>query len=136
MSSAALELQRAVILRLSTSVSLTAQLGGTKIYDHPASGVRLPFITIGRTTSYDWSTASEEGREHFLTVHIWSRAGGRIETHEIMEKVRLQLEGLEAYILNHRLVLLLLEGEDVRFDIAENGYHGVLNYRALTEPLS
>lgn len=135
MSSAALELQRAVVLCLSTDLALATQLGGTKIFDHPATGAKLPFVTIGRMTSYDWSTASEEGREHLLTVHVWSRAGGRIEAHEIMEKVRLRLEDLETYIVNHRLVLLLLEGEVVSFDIAENGYHGTLSYRALTEPL-
>ncbi len=134
MSAAALDLQKAIILRLSTDVPLTTQLGGAKIYDHPAQTAKLPFVTIGRTLSFDWSTASEEGREHLLSVHVWSRAGGRIETHEIMEKVRLRLEGLDADLLNHRLVLLLLEAEEVRFDVSEDGYHGTLRYRALTEP--
>ncbi len=131
--SAALELQVAIITRLTGDAALVAQLGGAKIYDRPAVTAKLPYVTLAQTVSYDWSTASESGREHLLTVHVWSRAGGRVEAHEIMEKIRLRLEGLTQDFASHRLVLLWLEFEDVRFDVAEDGYHGMLRYRALTE---
>jgi Protein of unknown function (DUF3168) len=131
--SAALDLQKAVIARLSSDAALVAQLGGAKIFDHPAANAKLPYVTLGQTASYDWSTASEDGREHLLTVHVWSRAGGRIEAHAIMEMVRLRLLGLTQDLVTHRLVLLMLEFEDVRFDVSEDGYHGMLRYRALTE---
>jgi hypothetical protein len=131
--SAALELQKAVIARLSSDMVLVAQLGGAKIFDHPAANAKLPYVTLGQTASYDWSTASEDGREHLLTVHVWSRAGGRIETHTIMEAVRLRLSDMTQDLVTHRLVLLMLEFEDVRFDVSEDGYHGMLRYRALTE---
>ena len=134
MSSASLDLQKAIVLRLSADAAISAQLGGAKIYDHPTVNAKLPFITIGQTTAYDWSTASEDGREHLATIHVWSRAGGRIETHEIMENVRLRMAGLDATLVNHRLVLLMLEFEEVRFDVSEDGYHGMMRYRALTEP--
>jgi hypothetical protein len=32
-------------------------------------------------------------------------------------------------------VLLRLEFEEVRFDVGEDGYHGMMRYRALTEVL-
>jgi Protein of unknown function (DUF3168) len=131
--SAALELQKAVVARLTSDAALVTQLGGAKFFDHPAAGAPLPYVTLGQTVSYDWSTASEDGREHLLTVHVWSRAGGRIETHGIMEKIRLRLDGVTQDLVTHRLVLLFLEFEDVRFDVPEDGYHGMLRYRALTE---
>jgi Protein of unknown function (DUF3168) len=131
--SAALELQKAVIARLVSDTALVAQLGSAKIFDHPAANAKLPYVTLGQTASYDWSTASEDGREHLLTVHVWSRAGGRIEAHTIMEAVRLRLSGMTQDLVTHRLVLLMLEFEDVRFDVSEDGYHGMLRYRALTE---
>jgi Protein of unknown function (DUF3168) len=135
MSSAALDLQKAIVLRLSGDVTLTGQLGGNKIYDHPAASAKLPYVSLGQTMAYDWSTASESGHEHFVTIHVWSRAGGRLEAHEIMEKIRLRLDGLGAELLNHRLVLMRLEFEEVRFDVGEDGYHGMMRYRALTEVL-
>ena len=135
MSSAALDLQKALILRLTSDAALTSQLGGNKIYDHPAAGAKLPYVSLGHTMAYDWSTASEDGHEHLVTIHVWSRAGGRIEAHEIMEKIRLRLDGFGAELLNHRLVLLRLEFEEVRFDVGEDGYHGMMRYRALTEIL-
>jgi Protein of unknown function (DUF3168) len=135
MSSAALDLQKALILRLSADAALTGQLGGSKIYDHPAAGAKLPYVSLGQTVAYDWSTASEAGHEHLVTIHVWSRAGGRIEAHEIMEKIRLRLDGFGAELLNHRLVLLRLEFEEARFDAGEDGYHGTMRYRALTEVL-
>jgi hypothetical protein len=135
MSSAALDLQKAIVLRLTSDAALTGQLGGSKIYDHPSAGAKLPYVSLGHTMAYDWSTASEAGHEHLVTIHVWSRAGGRIEAHEIMEKIRLRLDGFGAELLNHRLVLLRLEFEEVRFDVGEDGYHGMMRYRALTEVL-
>jgi Protein of unknown function (DUF3168) len=135
MSSAALDLQKALILRLSGDAALTGQLGGNKIYDHPSASSKLPYVSLGQTMAYDWSTASEAGHEHLVTIHVWSRAGGRIEAHEILEKIRLRLDGFGAEILNHRLVLMRLEFEEVRFDVGEDGYHGMMRYRALTEVL-
>ena len=136
MSAASLDLQKAIVLRLTTDATLTTQLGGAKIYDHPAHNAALPYVSIGLTQSYDWSTASEDGRAHLVSLHVWSRAGGRIQTHDIMEKIRLRLEGLSADLLTHRLVLMHLEFEEVRFDVSEDGYHGTLRYRALTEPIN
>ena len=135
MSSAALDLQKALVLRLTSDAALTLQLGAGKIFDHPAVNAKLPYVSIGQTIAYDWSTASEAGHEHMVSIHVWSRAGGRIEAHDVMEKIRLRLEGFGAELLNHRLILLRLEFEEVRFDAGEDGYHGMMRYRALTEVL-
>ena len=55
MSAAALDLQKALILRLSSDAALTGQLGGSKIYDHPAVSAKLPYVSLGQTMAYDWS---------------------------------------------------------------------------------
>ena len=133
MTGAALDLQKAIVLRLSSDAALLAQLGSGKIFDHPAANAKLPFVSIGQTQTYDWSTASETGHEHLVTLHVWSRAGGRIEAHSIMDAIRMRLEGLGPELVAHKLALMILEFEDVRHDVAEDGYHGTMRYRALTE---
>ena len=44
----------------------------------------LPYVQIGDGTESDWGTATEDGAEHQLTVHVWSRAGGRMEARAIL----------------------------------------------------
>jgi Protein of unknown function (DUF3168) len=133
MTSAALDLHKAIVARLSSDAALLAQLGSAKIYDRPPANAKLPYVSIGQTLSYDWSTASETGHEHLVTLHVWSRARGRIEAHAIMDAIRLRLEGLGPDLAGHRLTLMILEFEDVRHDVGEDGYHGTMRYRALTE---
>ena len=38
---------------------------------------------IGGNIERDWSTGTDEGREHTLTLHVWSRTPGRKQVHEI-----------------------------------------------------
>ena len=53
-------------------------------YDDVPRGGELPYLTIGQSSVRDWSTGSEDGEEHTLTLHIWSRASGRRQVQEIM----------------------------------------------------
>src|SRR5690606_6159142 len=45
--------------------------------------VRMPYITIGDDQIIDDSTTCEKAWEVFVTVHVWSRAVGRIEAKAI-----------------------------------------------------
>ena len=69
-------LQRGIYQTLANSSELGALLGGTRIYDDAPQAASYPFITLGQSLVRDWSTGTEDGAEHLLTLHVWSRAGG------------------------------------------------------------
>ncbi len=87
MTSASLELQKAVFAALTGSSALTGLLGGSRIYNDVPRGAALPYVTIGESTVRDWSTGSDEGHEHLLTVSVWSRVNGEREVHQISSAV-------------------------------------------------
>lgn len=133
MTSASMELQKAVYLTLCDDAALRAKLGGAKIYDHIPVAASFPYVTFGQTAVYDWSTDTELGDEHLFTIHVWSRAGGRKQVLEIMDLISARLT-LEALTLNHhRLVNLTLQFSQARNDDERDGYHGLLRYRAVSE---
>ena len=128
------ELQKAVLAVLGASAPLVAMLGGPKILDHTPANVAFPYITFGRTSAFDWSTATEEGAEHLFTLHIWSKGKGKAETLGVMEAVRKLLHDAEMALAGgQQLVNLRHEAADVRFDDDHSVYHGTLRFRAVTE---
>ena len=116
MTSAAIELQKAVFAALSGDAALTAALGASRIHDHAPANVAFPYITFGRTTVYDWSTGTEEGGEHIFTIHVWSKAKGKAEALEIMGIVKAIMHDADLALDAHRLVNLRSEFEEVRYN--------------------
>jgi len=135
MSSAAWALQKSVHAALTADVPLTALLGGPRIYDDVPRGASFPYLTFGLSTERDWSTGGEAGAEHVLTLHVWSEAGGRKETHEIIGAVRAALHDAALTLVGHRLVNLRHELSDARREPDGETYHGIVRFRAVTEPL-
>ncbi|WP_420959903.1 DUF3168 domain-containing protein [Brucella sp. IR073] len=133
MTSASLELQKAIYLALLDDFALRAKLGGPKIYDHIAASASFPYVTFGQTAVYDWSTDTERGDEHLFTIHVWSRAGGRKQVLEIMEMIAARLRDSAPTLNGHRLVSLALQYQQARNEDEQDGYHGLLRYRAVTE---
>lgn len=134
MTSAAIELQKAVFSALSGDAALTAALRGSSIYDHAPASVAFPYITFGRTSVHDWSTGTEEGGEHIFTIHVWSKEKGKAQVLEIMALARAALHDTGLALDTHRLVNLRGEFEEARFDEDLSVYHGTLRFRAVTEP--
>lgn len=135
MSSAGWALQKSVFASLTGDATVTALLGGTRVYDDVPRGVDYPYLTFGQSTARDWSTGGEDGQEHIFTLHVWSRANGRRQTHEIMGAVRDALHDEALALDGHRLVNLRHEFSEARRDPDGETYHGVVRYRAVTEPL-
>ena len=132
---AATELQKAVLGVLGGNAPLVAKLGGPKILDHAPATVAFPYITFGRTSVFDWSTATEDGAEHLFTLHIWSKGRGKAEALDVMEAVRDLLHDAEIALAGgQQLVNLRHEFAEVRFDDNHSVYHGALRFRAVTEP--
>jgi hypothetical protein len=132
MSSAA-ELQKGIFEALAANVALAA-LVGNRIFDHAPANAVFPYITFGRTSVYDWSTGTENGAEQLFTVHVWSKGKGKKEALEIMELAREALHDAPLELEEHRLVNLRLEFSEARYDDRNEAHHGLLRFRAVTEP--
>ena len=135
MTAPAAELQQAIFASLAADTALTAALGASRIFDHAPANVAFPYITFGRTSLYDWSTGTESGTEQLFTLHIWSKAKGKKETLEIMAIVEARLATAAPELDGHKLVNLRPEFSEARYDDDQTVHHGLLRYRAVTEPM-
>lgn len=134
MTSPAVELQRAIYQALKNDAALVAALGGGKIYDATPPNAVFPYVTFGRTSMFDWSTGTEIGTEQLFTVHVWSKARGKSEAIEIMERIRELLSTDTLTLPTHALVNLTREFAEARYDEDLMVHHAILRYRAVMEP--
>lgn len=135
MPSSGWALQQSIYEALTDDAALLALLGGPRIYDDVPQSADFPYLTIGQSLVRDWSTGSEEGDEHTLTVHVWSRESGRKQTHAIIGLLREALHDRPLTLDGHRLVNLRHEFSDARREPDGDTYHGLVRYRAVTEPV-
>ncbi|SDP03832.1 DUF3168 domain-containing protein [Phyllobacterium sp. OV277] len=134
MTSAGLQLQKALLKLLKSDIALNERVH-RRVYDHVPEQAVFPYITLGTTSTYDWSTFTERGSEHFLTLHIWNRGTGRKTVFEIMGRLD-SLAVLPAFKLEgHRLVSFTLEQSQTFSAESHGGYAGIMRYRAMTEEL-
>jgi hypothetical protein len=131
-------LQRGVYQALAGSSDLTTLLGGARIYDDAPQAAPYPFVTLGQSVIRDWSTGTEDGAEHSLTLHVWSRSGGKKQVHEIIEAIKAVLHDQPLMVADHHLINLRLnlrhELSEARLDPDGDTFHGIVRYRAVTEP--
>lgn len=132
--SAAWSLQRSIYQALANAPELVTLLGGVRIYDDAPQAASFPFVTLGQSLIRDWSTGSEEGAEHILTLHVWSRSGGKKEMQAILEAMRAALHDKPLALEGHYLVNLRHEFSEARLDPDGDTFHGVVRFCAVTEP--
>ncbi|ALN73966.1 MULTISPECIES: DUF3168 domain-containing protein [unclassified Aureimonas] len=136
MSHPSAELQTTILGALTADAALTKLLGGPKIFDRVPERASFPYLTLGRTAVIDWSTGTEDGAEHILTLHVWAKGGSKQETYEIMDKIAGRLNDASLPLETHRLVNLRLQFAEARQEPDSPAYHGILRFRAVTEPLA
>ncbi|HYD71994.1 MAG TPA: DUF3168 domain-containing protein [Candidatus Binatia bacterium] len=105
-----------------------------RIYDDPPADAVFPYLTLGRVESRPTDAASRDALEHAITLHAWSRHGGRAETLDIIAALRGALHNAQPVVSGHKLVLLLATFADVFRSGDGRTTHGVLRLRAITEP--
>jgi hypothetical protein len=135
MSTAAAALRAAIHDALVADGALATLLGGARIYDEPPRGPSLPYVTLGEARVSDFSTGSEPGEEHQLTLHAWSRQGGHREAHLIAGVLLQALDDAPLALAGHRLVNLRFATADVRREADGRTYHALVRFRAMTEPM-
>ena len=136
MTYASAELQTSIFKALTADAALLSLLGGPKVFDRVPERAQFPYLTLGRTTVVDWSTGSEDGAEHILTLHVWAKGGGKAETYQIMDQVTNRLHDAHLPVPGHNLVNLQLQFAEARQEPESLTYHGILRFRAVTESVA
>ena len=134
--SSAWSLQTAIHQRLASDAIVTGLLGGQRIYDHVPRNAPYPLLTFGQSVAREWATGTEDGEEHVLTLHVWSEGGSRQQAHDIMGAVRRALNDAALPLADHRLVDIRHEFSEARPEADRETYHGIVRYRAVTEPVN
>lgn len=113
---------------------LQALLAG-RVFDEPPPDAVFPYVTFGRFESEPADSASAEAMQHVVTLHVWSRHGGRAETLDIVAGLRSALHHAPLNIAGGRVVLVSAQFSDVFRSGDGITTHGVLRLRAITEPV-
>jgi hypothetical protein len=65
---------------------------------------------------------------------VWSRSGGKKQVQDIIEEIKSALHDRPLSLVDHHLVNLRNEFSEVRPDPDGDTFHGIVRYRAVTEP--
>lgn len=111
-----------------------AALVADRFYDEPPSDVAFPYVTIGRFETRAADAEASNASEHAVTLHVWSRYGGRAEALDVVAAMRAALHNAPLEVDGRRLVFIFAQFADVFRSGDGRTTHGVLRLRALTEP--
>lgn len=128
------ELQQSIYQNLTEDTSLLSLLGAAKVYDFVPQRTRPPYITIGMSLEQDWSTSTESGREHIVTLHSWTENRGQKQARQIMAQIQTIMSEVPLSLPNHNLINLTFEFNELRRDPDGETLHGLTRYRIKTEP--
>lgn len=118
-----------------TNADVRALLGDpARVHDDPPPDAVFPYVTLGRVETRGAGACGGEALEHAITLHVWSRHGGRAEALDVIAALRGALHNAALSLEGHRLVLLLAQFADVFRSGDGRTTHGVLRLKAITEP--
>jgi hypothetical protein len=114
--SAASAVMSAVYTALSGDAALGALLGGGVISGRLMERAKLPAIVLSGIDSRDYSTASEDGEEHFITLEIWAEGLGRKAALSIADRAKALLHDVDLSLgsEHHLVAIRLIEQRSVR----------------------
>lgn len=127
-------LAAAIRAALMGNAGVKALLGDpARVYDDPPPDPVFPYLTLGRVESRPADASACEASEHAVTLHVWSRHGGRAEALDIIGALRAAAHDAALDVEGRRLVFLFAQFADVFRSGDGRTTHGVLRLRALTE---
>jgi hypothetical protein len=129
------DLQKAAYQALKADAALTSLLGVNSLYDDIPQNADFPYVVIDQMRINDWSTSTERGSEHILMLHVWSRNRGKHEVHQIADGLRNALHDAALTLDDNRLINLTHQYSDLKRDEDGKTWHGVIRFRAVTEPV-
>jgi hypothetical protein len=132
--SADLVLAAAIHAAVADNAGVQVLLGDpARVYDEPPQDAVFPYVTLGRSESRAADASGADALEHTVTLHVWSRYGGRAETLDVIGALRAALHNAPLTIEGRRLVLLLVTFTDVFRSGDARTTHGVVRLRVITE---
>ncbi len=100
-------LQQALHAALAGDAGLQAFLGTpARVFDQVPQDSAFPYLVIGEDTSGPFDTKTEDGMEHRLTIHTWSRYRGLKETKQIIAAVTAALDGAGLSVIGDDVLLI------------------------------
>ena len=88
MSLTTLDIARALQIALSTDSDVRSVLGDVpRLYDYLPEDPLFPYLTYGPMRTVDIGGDEAALHSHILTLHVWSRYGGRAEAINILRAV-------------------------------------------------
>jgi hypothetical protein len=131
--SASAALQKAIYGRLQEDAGMTALVGADGVRDRVVGGERRPFVQIASIESRDFSTASEAGEEHLVTLEVRTGEGGNREAQAISARVRVLLDDADLAPDGFVLVGILHRRTKIGRDAKAKGHLAEMVFRAVTE---
>lgn len=104
-----------------------------RLYDDPPPDPVFPYVTLGRVESRPADASAAEALEQLVTLHAWSRHGGRAEALDVLAALRAALHDKPLTIEGRALIFIFAVFADVFRSGDGRTTHGVLRIRALTE---
>lgn len=135
MSAASYALRASLITALKASASLITLLGGEKIFDETPASTAFPYIHVGSWEVKDWSTDTDFGHEHRVTLIAYARNGGKAEVERISEEVLHILDDMPLTLTGHRLVNIRFTTAEFKREKDGRTVQAVMRMRAVTEVL-
>lgn len=132
MSDAIRELRQRLHTLLSADEELASLLATAGLFDRPP-GAAMPFLLYGPWRSDDYSTATEQGEEHWLTFEIWTDPNGQRLSLDIAARLRSLIHDQPQPIPPFRLVSLLYRTTRTRRDAKARAVVAEVSFRAVTE---
>lgn len=126
-------LLKAIHQRVSGDPALAAIIGPDGLHDRLLPRPRFPCIVFGDMETRDYSTDTEPGEEHFLTLEIWSDADGRRQVQEIAGLLGELLAGIGPTLEGAVLVNLVVTALKIARQPKTRFYVAEMRLRAVTE---
>ncbi len=103
------------------------------VFDKTVQSTPFPYITFGKSSSSDWSSKTTQGGQCNISIHIWSREGGRKEAASIMERVYILLHDTHPSVSGYEVVMLRFA--DSKIELGNDGwtYQAVISFKALLQ---
>jgi len=128
-------LAKAIHLALSGNVAVQSVLGQeARLYDHAPEDPIYPYLTYGPMRSADVGGDESPMTAHNLTLHLWSRYGGRAETMTMLQAVSGALESGSWQLTEGHLVSANVIFTDQFRAPDGHTLHGIIRLNATTQP--
>lgn len=126
-------IQQALHGILSSDTELAGMVTG--IFDFVPAKTDYPYVTLGDSRATDQSTQNQRFTQLSLTLQIYSRARGRKEADQIMQRIHTLLDG--AALVAEDFQIVDLRYTQSQIDLLRDGltYLGKIQFNAFVEHL-